>query len=292
VAIPPAALGAHIGFIFFQDAGPRAAGWTTNFWNTASTLENALTAASLLAPLLQKVAGKQAILGWYTARIVYQPGIPSIRLVASKYLIKPGGPPNQLAEDADYPTTALLMELRATTGESVRETIRSLPDDATSKGGWYTPQQNTANDFKALFTELARAGSGWCLMTHDAAFKPKPIQGFSTSTGIVSCAGHGFDAGDVILIGGRGIGASPRVNGQWRVKDRNSANTFTLQGWKNTVIDQDLHLDSAYAMQKVMSAKAIAYDPAKQLSSQTSFITKRDVGRPKRVLTGRRTRGH
>jgi hypothetical protein len=287
MAGPVTPIAFRVSFSFNQQAGPRASGWSMNFYNNATDLASVIPRAAALAPLLQAAVGKQSQLTWVNARLIYNPpGSKGTRLAGSLPIIKPGGPANATAKDSDYPTTALLMELRTASGFIVRQTIRAVPDDDTTIGGWYTPGDVSSKNTTALLTQLGTASEGWSLLTQDPSKGHVQIQGFDTTTGNVSCLGHGFLPNDVIRITGKKIGATPRLNGKWRVDSVKDANTFHLMGWPNTTDAQVLNLNSATAQLQNWVLTQIAFDKSKPLTSQVTYSTERKVGRPRKVLTG------
>jgi hypothetical protein len=172
----------------------------------------------------------------------------------------------------------------------VRQTIRAIPDDDTTLGGWYTPGPTSTKATEALLTALGTGTNGWVLVIQNGGKTPKSIQAMSTITGLVGCIGHGFDPGDIIKIGGRRIGGTHRLNGTWKVLKVDSVDSFTLQGWEPTAEDESLNLASAYAQQKAFVTAPIFYDRTKPLTSQLTFVTEHKVGRPRELLSGRRKR--
>lgn len=289
--IIPAAF--RVSFVFGQQAGPRSAGWTMNFWNSSPDLNVVLGAAANLAVTLQPLVGKQTLLLWYGARAVYSPpGVKGPRLARSVFISRAGGLPNQDALDSDFPTTALLLELSTVTGEAVRQTIRGIWDDNSKLGGWYTPVKNMAADVKALMAALSKAGSNWCLRTQDAGQAPKQIQGFDTTNAAVTCKLHGLVIGDIVKLGGKAIGITPRINGKWRVTNSQDADHFNIGDWPSDTEapQQEGNFRSAYMQKYLLSNKPIVFDDTKNITSQATFVTKRNVGRPIKVLIGRRNR--
>jgi len=281
--------GFHVSYSFNQTAGPRSSGWTMNFWNSLTVLNDVLLAAGRLAPFLQAVVGKETLLEWYSARGVYEPpGSRGARLAASVYAVKPGGPPVPKQGDSDYPSVSLIMELRTQTGEVVRQTIRGIADDNVTLGGWYTPAGTMAGDIRALMTQLAKTGEGWAVRTQDQGQAPKPLAGFDSTVGNVTCPGHGFSVNQIVKIGGKNIGIKPKLNGRWKIFAVPDVDHFVLLDWENEDTAQSGNYRSAYAQALAFTYKAIAFDVTKPLSSGVTFVTSREVGRPQHRLTGRR----
>jgi hypothetical protein len=277
---------------FIQQAGFRSTGWTWNLWQNGNVaIDTVATRIQSMKAALQKCVGQDTIIPWAGIRGVYQIGTKGTRIATTLYFLKPGAvtPPTG-ANDSDYPTTALLIEIKTAAGETVRQTIRAIPDEDVKQGGWWEPQNLSSTNVGALLQLLVT--DQWNVYTQDPAQTAVQIKNFDVTTGFLTVANNNWNDGDIVKIMGRTIGIVPRLNGKWKLDAGADVNHWHLRGWVNQTAAQTGRFNSAFGQKYALTPKPIIYDKTKAITSQVAFVTEHRVGRPRKQPTGRRTIPH
>lgn len=264
----------RVSFMFYMRAS-RIAGWSENFWYQAESAADAMTNALALAPRLNECHGFGSVMT--NVRVVN---------VANRRdgFIRDYGfvdTNNDVAQSvtSDYPTTAMLFSMNSVQGGTTRQTLRGIPDDIVTRGR-FTNAAGWFNAFQSLAGALAGTGSGWRIRI--LADNPKKeITLLNPLTGVVTAAAHGYVENDRVRVSSvRGTNGG-YVNRIWRVANP-TANTFELVGW-NPPSTFNPDISNAYSRLQSFVFHSI---------SNVNYIriSRRNVGRPFALLTGRRRR--
>lgn len=228
-----------VSFFFKQNGARYTGGWTENYWNNSADLTGAVSQADNLWKLLAAVHGNETILTYY--RVASEPGTtPRLsRIVECQTNPTNGEVPS--AATSDYPTSALLQELRAGNGRKARNWIRGVPDSKVGNGGNYTPglgsPPNYAARIGALAASLVDSGRSWVIRRQSSTLTAVQPSAINLSTGEVTAAAHGLlDFARLKVKGARGTSAY--LNGLWTVVQR-TANTYKLSPWNPRIATAD-----------------------------------------------------
>jgi len=178
-------------------------------------------------------------------------------------------------DHADYPTNAVNIVLRA--GEFYRAScwIRGVIDGNVALGGFFVGGGVFDTFFARFRARLLTASNNWSLYPLDRLQERKPIKSI-TIAGVVSVPGHGYPDNAIVRIG-RVV--SPAVaNDEWRITFID-ADTFSLVGWVPTAVAPVVK-KSSYVKRQVHT-----FVPINEV--KTPFATKKNVGRPFGLLSGR-----
>lgn len=305
--------GFHVSFNFSQQVS-RSGGWWEDYWNNATDLGTVLTEAAALVPLLQAIHGEDTDLNAYRASMVpisgdsFSPTSPFVPLSQLVNLVI-GPPPSSLGNDfSDYPTTALELQV-ASTGTPQRVTrqwIRGISDAITDNGGFLTPGGSArySGGIGPFLTALCATGTHWSVHVRDLTPVKQTIQNFDLSNGTYTmAAAHGFTVGQQVQVYKVGINCCGRngltkkvpldaANGLKTVASVTTTTWTATQPWTAPVAPLPV-VNCAGARAGAVSFVMPHLDA--QVPSTNRFsgaqivrVTKKNVGRPSLVLTGRR----
>lgn len=266
----------HVKFDWQQQSS-KLGGWGMGFWNSLSDLSAATAKADALRDRINAITGIQVVCPSYSIS-----DITTTRNVQNVVVNSLPGTNITPANDADYPSTALLLKVSASGNYKTEQWIRGIPDANISSSGRYNPQAQYANRMAAFFGELTSAGNGWSLYSLDKGRAKKVITALDVTTGIVTCPAHGFGAaGSTLKVRVQGFQSPKAANKIWRIVVIDP-NTFQLSFWKPltgvTVSGNNpLARPQTYTMLQITLAAIVR---------ATSHYT----GRPTGLLGGRRRR--
>lgn len=255
----------HVSYIWSQRP-TRSTGWTENFWLTASDLNTAADLAGGLQGPSRIIHGAQ---GSLTDIRVSQLGGGRI-----SRLIDVSTDPSIGVPSSDFPTTALLIQMTATSGKSTKQWLKGMWDVITSEGGRFT----NANDFNKFFKKWSNLVVGTFSIRVLTTPVLRNINAIDVLTGTFTSPGHGFVANDRVRV--TKVRPLPRnyANKVWRVAS-STADTFTVAGWAPPV-GYSANIGYAQAAKQVYTLETIA-------RVDVLRITKKNVGRPFGALVGK-----
>ena len=260
-----------------QLVGPRLAGWSENYWNSLTSLDQTVTQTKELAERLEALTGSQAYIT--SARIS---DVSNKRLVKNvRYGWGPTGVTTNL--DGDYPNTALLLKLSTLDPYIVRQWMRGLPDSITSLGGTYQPNNypGYADAVQKMLTVLTTASNGWSLRILDKNVVPVPISAINLQTGIVNALGHGFGkSGSIVSVRLRGFQFPKQINRVWQCHVIDNDN-FQCDFWAPIV-------PAAPALAKKPTARLQSYVMTPIVLAEVERASSHYTGRPTDLLGSRR----
>lgn len=199
-------------------------GWSENYWNSLNDLSVLQTKANDLRNAWFNYKGNPV----YCPRI----RISDVTRFRQVQILLTGATPLTVstATDADYPTTRVLMELRATGGKT-RQWVGGIRDRSITNSGNYTPTATETTNWNVVANILTTAANGWSVRILDPAVLPVAILAINGATGVVTTAANTIaDGVQVRVKGARGM---PSANGIWRVTKLTDT-TFQLRGWVPT----------------------------------------------------------
>lgn len=265
----------RVNFLWSQRA-QRIAGWSENFWNAGSTLSQAVENASALGNLLTAIHGRQAILDCIRVTNVLDRRQSTLLEYAS-------GQSENLAVPStyasDYPATAALIEVYLDGGFKTRQWLKGIYDDIVVDGGRFQNARDWQRKFDEFAAMLVNDANSWTgrIATNTTRFT---ITALDRATGIFTIPDNTFVTGDLVIVSGyRGKDAS-YLNKTWRVSN-GGTNSITFTGW-----DPPARLGEVTWSNPQARKLTYAYPDVTQCLFKR--ISKRDVGRPFAVLSGRR----
>lgn len=262
----------RVSYRYGMPVGDRTAGWSENFWSSLGDINAARTAAQAMSATIWQLHGNGVNLP--SARVSNATTFRDVSILQLGLFSVIG--PSSGADDADYPTNALLLKLTGQGGYVTRQWLKGIPDRVVSQGGQYKPTPTYVTNFNALATVLTNAANGWTMRVSDRTVPFKPVKDISQA-GIVTVTGHGYaDNSRVRISRVQGLTQANRI---WRIT-RLDADTFSLQGW----------VAPSVAIPYLGNGVARQVSPI-YVAIQAAVIeraTKHNVGRPFGQLTGRR----
>jgi len=265
----------RVSFLFDQDSS-RLCGWSENYWNRSTSLAFVEFQAKGLRDALMECHGQEVNCRY--VRISYVTGGNRTAL------LKEYGPrilvtnPTDPADTADYPSTALLIQLRSLPEPAYRthQWMRGVQDRVIWDGGRYKGGGEESKPVRAVMGYLSDANRQWALRVQDVAV-PQTVITQVTLPGVISAPGHLFTSGQVIrVINAR---SRPDITGTWRVLNP-TATTFELLGYLAPA-DPPTYTGGARAY-------AVSYTYPQIWDAKILRSTSRKVGRPFGLCTGAR----
>lgn len=261
----------RVSFFWTQQAD-RLGGWSENFWSNLTSFTAVVTAAQALQVALFNTKGN-GVNGPYI-RISQVGNFRSAQVVNTNLVQPPLGTVN----DADYPTTALLLLLTGPQPYFSRQWLRGNPDNTVTNAGHYNPTANLVTLLNKVISLLTNAANGWVLRNLNQA-NAKQLITAVTLPGVVTVPAHGFATGNTIRISR--TGGIPGLNKIWRITVID-ANTFQLVGVPAG------GFTGAYTKPGTAQLQGFLFQQI--TGGQVLRATKHNVGRPFGQLTGRRRR--
>lgn len=262
--------------VVFQQQASVATSWTENFWNAASDYNKCYAQAVAMKQALNAVHGSQAFSNYI--RISYWPRGRKLKGVSY-----PTAAPGIDTEEgnADFPTTAYLVSSTDADGNYTQQWLKGIQDSSVGNGGRYVANAIMPVAFKALKKEICLASNNWCIRILDPAQTGKTIISIDAALGLINAPAHGYTVGSTIKGRVSGVLNYPLAGGtHWLyVVD---ADTLQYYPW-TAATGVTVKLGNA-------KVKNLTYI----LNPITDFIlervTKKNVGRPTRVLSGKKKR--
>lgn len=260
---------------FFAESNARNCGWSESFWSLLSNLNQVQAATDLLQPIMLAFRGNPVQCPYARISTVGVTRQVSIRNYQPfPYVL----PVSSSPVPADFQNTALLMKLTALPNYITQQWLRGCPDAEVSNAGQYTPDSYFLNGFNALVAALTNASNGWALQKLDPG-QPKKFISNVTTTGLITCAGHGLATDDNTRI--RGARSVAGLDGVWRVTVL-TADTFQIR------TTQTFNVASANLSNATSQKQAHTYV---SIGGATIVrATGHRTGRPFGLATGRRKR--
>lgn len=261
----------RVQFFWTQQAS-RLGGWSENFWNNQSSTTGVQKAAANLQEQLFFCKGWGVNGPWI--RISQVPASRKAQPIPTNLTSAFTGGNN----DADYPTSALLMKFTgATTGQVVNQWMRGIPDSVVNTGGRYDPSKaNFGRNFTNMVSLLTTPSNGWCVRVNPPANAQILITAV-TLAGVVTAPGHGIVGKGTVRISR--TGGIPGLNGAWSVTviDTNNLQLLAIPGGA---------FSGSYSKIGYIRNQTWILDPIANCTIQ--YATEHKVGRPFGQLTGRR----
>lgn len=263
----------HVSFFFAQQSS-KLGGWSENFWNNGTDLSTLSTNVLDLRKLLDDCTGAQA----YCPRV----RISDVGVFRNVVTIEiAGSQPNPIDSnnpDADYPSTALQLQLTAAPNYKTTQWLRGLPDSVTTLSGTYNPPGYFVTAINKLIAYLSNGANQYALNVLDKTVVPKVITNI-TQQGVVTCPGHGYATGNKVRV--KGVKGLVVANGVWAITVIDT-NTFSLNFWvPPPVVLQPYGTPTA----RLQSYIQVACTGGKVVR-----VTSHRTGRPTGLLGGRRHR--
>lgn len=261
---------------FYQQRPQLLSGWSENYWTNESQINQAVIISNNLRLHLAGLHGRETIMPW--TRVSNDSNFRQVQLLSF-----PVGDGINTSVGAgthsDFPTTAALLEFRSGDRYTVRQWMKGIWDDITLDGGAYTPDGTWLARLNALFTFLMDSGNKIQLRVLNKETVPVQVVQTITAGGVVTTPLHGYNTNDRVRIS-RAKGLT-YANNVWRVT-RIDQDTFSLQGWNPpTPIP-------VYEGNGIVQKQEYVYVPIQ--AARLVRISKRNVGRPFGLLSGRRRR--
>jgi hypothetical protein len=181
-------------------------------------------------------------------------------------------------DDADYPTTRVLLRLASSLGGRTSQWAGGLRDVDVNNSGRWRPTPAGLAAMNDVFAALTLPANAWAIRVLDPAVLPVLILSFNANTGLLTTAANTIpDQARVRIKGTKGV---PGLNGIWRVQ-KLSDTTFTLIGW----------ISSTFAITKsngTIRLQSYVFQPISVCGILRS--TSHRVGKPSGLLGGRRRR--
>jgi len=208
-------------------------------------------------------------------RVTDLAAVRTTRTVKYPGVVNPSTP---VGDQSDYATNAAGLELLSGDVYSVRCWIRGVWDEAVKTGGVWTPPGPYIPIVNAYLAELFKVSNNFRLQVLNKTNPTKPVQGV-TIGGVVTSPAHGFTAGARIRISGtKGVAG---LNKTWRVLSV-TTDTFTIGPW---LIPAVAPVITQYGTARLLELTLVPITYASVIRA-----SKRDVGRPFGLLSGRRRR--
>jgi hypothetical protein len=184
------------------------------------------------------------------------------------------------ANDADYPTTKLQVQLTGLAPQRTFQWFGGIADTSTTGGGFWTPTPDVATAFNSLVALLTTGSEGWGIYVLNPASPRLVVTNVDGTTGIVTTAtNHGFATNDYVRI--QRVNGIPGINGVWQITALTSPTQFQLIGWVSTTSVMTKSNGRVQAQGRVIQ----------QITGVTPVqVTSHRVGRPTSQLGGRRKR--
>lgn len=261
----------RVSFFFIQASG-RIGGWSENFWSSLTDLTTCQVKAASLKNLLNNLTGAQA----YCARYRISDANTFRNVITVELNTAGPQPVGSGNPDADYPSTALQLELRGAPNYKTNQWLRGLPDSVTTTSGTYNPPGYFLTAMSALIAELTSGSNQWSLNVLNVAVVPKLVSGL-TNAGVVTCLGHGFATGARVRIKGfKGITGANRV---WSITNL-TVDTFSLNLYTPPV--------GFSVVPGTPTARLQTYIQPQISGGRVVRVTSHKTGRPTGLLGGRR----
>lgn len=251
--------------------------WSETFWNNAQDYAALLPRVLTLGTALNNIHGFGATNPYI--RLAYVPKgkkIKGIDRPVEPFVLNG-------SYESDFPTTALLMAASDATGTVTRQWIKGIPDSIVQQAGKYVPGAGSFPGYlKAAQAILRNDQNGWCIRTLTAAAAPKPIRSISAELGTINAPAHGYTVGTTIKGRVSGITNYPAGNGLHDLYIQD-VNTLQYMPWTPPT-GLTIMLKKASVSNQIRALTPIsAWDIER--------ITKKNVGRPQRVLSGKSKSG-
>lgn len=260
----------------FVMSDARLGGWTENFWHTSADRTPAEAAAAALLPILDGVHGNPAFIQSYRVARVDAP-------VRDVSVFRTGEQPGSIASvigQADYPTTAVLLLLKAANGQFTRQWIKAIFDSDVRDGGLFKPVASHVARYGALTSFLTNPSNGMGVRVLNSAILPKVITALNLATGVVTVPAHGMGApGDVVRVRISRFTQPKSVNKVWRAVVL-TADTLQLSFFE-PISDLTATGINPTARLQVYTTLAIA-------TAAYVYATSHRIGRPTGLHGGRR----
>lgn len=261
----------HVSYFFKQNVG-RIGGWSENYWNNLTDLPTVNTKAQAFLPVLRALHGRQSVCNHIRVSDAATFRVTEITLV-------PGDVnPEVLGTTfSDYPTTALGTLLGAAPSYKVRAWLKGTWDSIIDVGGFYDPGPNFTINVGAWAAHLTTGTNGWALRVIDRAQPLKVVRDI-TQAGVVTVLAHGYaDNSRVRISRSKGL---TQANALWRITVIDG-DSFSLQGWVTPAVATPYQGNGTVRLQ--------SYIYPSINSAKIERATKRNIGRPFGLLSGRRT---
>lgn len=268
------------------------AGWSDSYWLNTNDMSVAYSRAFDLRRLLLDLVGRNTgIEGFVLTRrpiLAGEAGADRASYPAkfkftppgTALYVNPGG-----MDTSDFPTNCVVFNPLGQIGSNVKSFwfLNGVPDNLIAPSGEIndTPEWRTRrNAFRNFCTDT---NNKVALVSRDPATPQFQISAFDAITGVVTTtAAHGYVRNDMVSI--HAYPAGQRYpNKRWRINDVPNATSFRLRGWDPPAsFLGGVSVGAPYV-------KKVVYVTRDVDSFGDEFSSKRNVGRPSRRLTGRRT---
>lgn len=215
----------HVSYKFRNAGKDRSKKWTESFYIDLVDLDTAQARADSLAAVLTPLHGKQSILTGYRLSDPMKTRAGTLRIPG-----KNAPPITPATFDADYPSTGLQLQVVATDGTVVNQSIRGLMDDLII-GGDKVPSAVWDPLFDNLKSYIETPANLIKLWVLDPEAFTWPIDSIS-STGVVSLPPFLIPDNTQVIITGRGIPKYFRK--VWRILNIDAA-SVQLRGFREQI---------------------------------------------------------
>lgn len=261
---------------FSKQQSSKLGGWSTSFWHGSTQLQNCIEDTTFTRNFLAQTQGAQAYIS--EARISEVGAFRQVR----NLLFKAAGPKKVEDDnpDADYPSTAIQLIMKAQPNHSAKVWLRGIPDDIVSDAGKYNPTPLFKKRLDSFVRVLTEPALGWSLRVLDPARPNRPITAFNAQTGVVTVPAHGFGAaGTTLKVRVKGVKGIAAANQVWRITVL-TADTVQLSFW----------IETSEVIQPggnpVMTPQTYVF--VKTTAAEAGIATSHYTGRPTGLLGGRR----
>jgi hypothetical protein len=264
----------RIGIIYDQDVdGGRAGGWTTTFYNGITALEDALGKAKDLAAALNQLAGEESPVVAYSANL-----IPASRIGETRTTGYQAGSGDE-TDDSDYPTTAIYVRMYDQGGRRTGVWLRGNPDILVKAAILDKAALVASAGWKKFAKLILDVGNLWQIRAQNPATVKKPNTLLDATTGTFTCPNHGIPLNAPTKVRVQGVKNFSYANKTWNLAAVPDVNTFIVKGWDPPAQPTDIP-DAGYTLK---------LDPLQTQITKLipQFATKRNVGRPPRLLAGK-----
>ncbi len=201
-------------------------GWSQNFWSGKTAGSDMTDAATELRTALNNLTGIQVACP--NVRISTADAFRQVQLL--KYNLGILAPtPTIVAQDADVPSTALLLQCKSGSGAYTRQWLRGIEDRQISGSGNYNPVGPFVGFFGALQVVLKTGLGNWSIRVLDPAVLPVDIVAFDFATGIFTAPNAAFLTGDKVRV--KGAKNYKAINRIWKITKLVPTDTYQLQQW-------------------------------------------------------------
>lgn len=250
-------------------SGSKFLKWKTVFWSLAANLATIQARADKMKKLLNDFLGGQALVRSYGIKIMATP-----RLVENKFENSQTVSAVDDDTDTDYPTTAMLVELRADGSYKTNIWLSGLRDKDVKN---VARLQVDDNDFKKrwtpIVTELTTAANAWAIRKQDPSKADVAIKSFDMTTGIITTYGaHGLADGTLKSFRIRGVENPAVLNGAHKLLS-SSSTTLTVDGWSALT-------GQSFSKKKQCFLREVGYVAMPIVEVKALRSTSHDRGRP------------